>query len=634
LNSVRDDVEGVLARPDLDRLTIERIRGELSASIPLQGMSNVEIENFVRSLRTASPEDAIRIIADFRASRVDVSIGGVSRNQGFDLSYLHTSQREFSNSVKEALGGEGKLVHGAVLRRIDDGSNTSYSMRVRTSEGKVVDANVVIYYNQTPTTSGLGAGSTTPQATTGPARNVVSWDADSNAWTIRVEVDRRLHPRDIGRAVGHELDEAGDIVHRLDGNQGSNVQEQIGGLQQSGIFDSGTLTSHDIATFRELEGLLGANPATNSRAGGNLSGLLNEMGLTQDRGKFAERLRRMMNSGQISPERQLLLEAWGSYDMAVARGSRIGSMSRQDFLDMYESGWRFSEGGSYRWYRSGSERGTPRQDFTDAEVANPNLAFNRLAGEDSTSSFRQYYQMLQDHGIVNGVEAKVKRKLRSLLRSSNGSNLDFVRHELKIFFRNDVIDHVRNRARLARTRPGLDFNDASHMEMLAVTKDLNSSDKGVIAELWYQATFSPAAYAHTRIRGSSGRNRFPDLIEPNGTLRDIKHIRGSLSRRELEQFDDYMAMKGSTVEVRAPDGTLSNIEIQRIEYTIANPEGAVSNAVWMKTKLEAHPAGLTFEIFNNSGQRFIVSRAGVFSMDNTKIGDLNFLVSPRFENWL
>jgi hypothetical protein len=644
MGSTVTDAETFLARRDMDETTFNQFRGELSAALGTAGMSDAEIRSFVQRMRAAgSAAEARIILAEFRNSRVSVAVGGVSRSAGYDLSYMHTSPQDFQTTVRTSFTQDGSIVHNGSLVHTEGADISNYTMRIDATGGARVEADVVVVYSDFTAGSAIGTGTIAPGAASGPARNTVVWNPATNRWTVRVEVDQRLAPRDIPRAVGHELDEAGDVINRLHGNQGPDVNDRIAALQRPGMFNGGGITSHDLASLREINNLL-ASAVTNPGSGNSLSVMLQDLGLTADRGQFQSRLITVLSSGQIDNSRMVLLEAWSTYDLAIARNSRVGRFTREQFIAEYENGRRFNEGDPRpRWYNIDSDRADVRQFFTDAEMADPNLAFNRLAGTGSTSSFRPYYEMLTSNGIVS--EARVRTRLNQLLAGTRGRDLDFVRHSLKDTFRNDVMAYLTNRGRISAnaTYRGRPFEEASHAELLRITGDLNSSDKGTLAEQWYAAVYATDAMAHVQFTGTSGTTRYPDLLRPDGTLQDLKYIREKLSARELEQFSDYRLMVGQDVTITNADGSTRTIRVERLRYSFINPSGVEANAAWMHEILSGPSSNITFEIFNSHGQRRIINRGGVFEVgtgtgvgaSSTRVAGIDFLTdSAQLNLWL
>nr|WP_236669098.1 DUF4157 domain-containing protein [Aquimarina mytili] len=637
LGSARADVEAFLARTDLNETTFNRFRGELSVALNTAGMSEAEIRAFVRRMGTvAGVAEARTILTQFRNSRVAVAVGGVSRSAGYDLSYMHTSPQDFQTTVRGTFTQEGSIVHNGSLTHVEGADISNYTMHIDAADGGRVEADVVVVYSDFTAGSAIGTGTVAPGAATGPARNTVVWNSTTNRWTVRVEVDQRLAPKDIPRALGHELDEAGDVINRLHGNQGPDVNQRIADLQRPGMFTGGSMTSHDLASLREINTLL-ATASTNPGAANSLSILLRDLGLTADSGLFQARLTRVLSSGHISSDRIVLLEAWSTYDIAVARGSRLRRFTREEFIAEYQRGKRFDEGGSNRWYNLNTDRANTRQFFTDAEIADPNLAFNRLAGTGSRSSFRPYYEMLTSNGIAS--EARVRRRFNELLASPRGRDLDFVRHSLKDAFKNDIMTYLTNRQRLTTAHPGKTFEEASHIEMMRITNDLNSSDKGSLSERWYSAVYDPDSLTHVQFTGASGTTRYADLLNEDGTMKDLKYIREALSARELEQFDDYRLMIGQDVTVTNADGSTNTIRVQRLRYSFMNPSGVRANAEWMHGILSSPSTNITFEIFNAHGQRRIVTRAGIFEMGagnrSMRVGGIDLLTdAAQLRLWL
>lgn len=637
LGTARADAEAFLARTDLDETTSSRFRGELSIALETAGMTEAEIRSFVRRMSSsASIADARVILTEFRSSRVAVSVGGVSRSAGYDLTFMHTSPQDFQTTVRGAFEGEGSIVHNGSLTRVEGGDISNYTMRVDTQSGGSVEADVVIVYSDFTAGSAIGTGTIAPGASAGPARNTLVWNSTTNRWTVRIEVDQRLAPRDIQRAVGHELDEAGDIMNRLHGRQGADVNEQIAELQRPGIINGEPITSHDLASLREINTLL-STASTDPRAANSLSVMLGDLGLTTDSSLFQARLTRILASGHIDSSRLVLLEAWSTYDIAIARNSRLRRFTREEFIAEYEGGRRFDEGGSNRWYKLETDRRNVRQFFTDAEMTDPNRAFSRLTGRGSTSSFKPYFEMLTSNGIVS--RRRIRRRFNQLLAGPRGRDLDFVRHSLKEAYKGEIMTYLTNRQRLSTAHPGRTFEEASHMEMTRITNDLNSSDKGSISERWYSEVIDPDSMTHVRFIGDSETTRYADLLNENGTIQDLKHKRTALNDREILQFDDYRLMIGQDIEVTNADGTTTTIRVQRLRYSFINPSGVEANAIWMHGILSSPSTNVTFEIFNAHGQRRIVTRAGIFEVGSgntsVRIGGIDLLTdTAQLRLWL
>jgi hypothetical protein len=136
--------------------------------------------------------------------------------------------------------------------------------------------------------------------------------------------------------------------------------------------------------------------------------------------------------------------------------------------------------------------------------------------------------------------------------------------------------------------------------------------------------------------GASGTTRFPDLINPDGTLQDLKYIEGSLSDREIAQFDDYRNLIGTNVTIPG-EGTqaATTINVKRVRYAFLNPNGVEANAAWMNKTLKTSKGGITFEIFNAKGERRIVNNIGVFDANGTLLANPDFLTdSAKLKAWL
>jgi hypothetical protein len=245
--------------------------------------------------------------------------------------------------------------------------------------------------------------------------------------------------------------------------------------------------------------------------------------------------------------------------------------------------------------------------------------------------------MLTSNGIVT--RTRIRTRFNELLAGTRGRDLDFVRHSLKETFKNDIMTYLTNRQRLTTAHPGRTFEEASHIEMMRITNDLNSSDKGSLSERWYSAVFDPDSMTHVQFTGASGTTRYADLLNADGTMKDLKYIRESLSTRELQQFDDYRLMIGQDVTITNADGSTTTIRVERLRYSFMNPSGVQANAEWMHGILSSPSTNITFEIFNAHGQRRIVTRAGIFEVGagdrSVRVGGIELLTdAAQLRLWL
>jgi len=137
-----------------------------------------------------------------------------------------------------------------------------------------------------------------------------------------------------------------------------------------------------------------------------------------------------------------------------------------------------------------------------------------------------------------------------------------------------------------------------------------ASNKGSLAEKWYHRVYAPESAAHVRvdeallasISNSLGREvkeRVIDLVDTDGTLREIKHVSGTLSERELSQFEDYMGLVGREAPLTLKDGT--EVVAKKVVYTFIDPAGARANIKFIKDAL-AERKQVSFEVFNSKGE--------------------------------
>lgn len=157
-------------------------------------------------------------------------------------------------------------------------------------------------------------------------------------------------------------------------------------------------------------------------------------------------------------------------------------------------------------------------------------------------------------------------------------------------------------------KPGPVPLEAKHREMRRHLVGLNSKDQGNLAEAWYRRVHSPGSEPQIAIKKADmakqgidiAANRDIDLLDEH-TIRELKTVREKLNKRDLEQFDDLMKLKGAEVHARGKDFVLDHV---RVVFTLH--EGGIENLDWARSQLKTHEGRLSFEFFNAKGQSRVI----------------------------
>jgi hypothetical protein len=238
----------------------------------------------------------------------------------------------------------------------------------------------------------------------------------------------------------------------------------------------------------------------------------------------------------------------------------------------------------------GASRNRPVERF--AGDVNANTAYQRLMQQPSLSA---YATMLQRAGIIQTPE-----QLQTVLASNitiAGRSVDEVRHNLKAYYRQQVMDHLTN--------PNL--NQAQqHQELLRLTSVLRGEDKGPLHEAWFRQTELqgqgmtqvPAGKNRLQAQGIEGLvgDRKIDILN-GSTLYEIKSVRGALQGDDIAQFEDFMRLMRGRGQVSQGG---QNYPVDRAQYVFTDPQGVRANARWMGDQLDDREnTRLSFRIFNN-----------------------------------
>jgi hypothetical protein len=314
---------------------------------------------------------------------------------------------------------------------------------------------------------------------------------------------------------------------------------------------------------------------------------------------------------------QLEAKARQAYRDAVERASKAGrkfeGKSEDEFVAMYRDGKIYDvtagKGGQGAWVNAEKSAKAPPEKF--AADTTPDVAFKRLAGEGSTSTFKKYFEMLKKLGIAD--ETAIKKDLETLVGKTEVT-VDKVRHTLKTKYRNDLLDALWKDA----SGKPLDAK-GSHARMLEILGELHSADKGTLAEDWLQRLREQTdATAHetpqqivVRSKDQPGMqaDRRLDRIEGEA-INEVKSGDGSLKDSERDELTDHLGLvgqQGATIDV----GGGKTRTVKSVKWSFLSPEGGARNADWMVLQLKRSQR-LSFEVWNGAGETRVFTQADVF----------------------
>ncbi|MFY0568239.1 DUF4157 domain-containing protein [Archangium lansingense] len=299
---------------------------------------------------------------------------------------------------------------------------------------------------------------------------------------------------------------------------------------------------------------------------------------------------------------------------------------RNDRLELVSRG----EAPKLKYEPSGKEPATPgkfvedtgaREEPSFIKGATKAEAFEVFGGNNPETEFGRYVKMLLAEGIAPSVT-----EIRDAMQPPGTRTYRTVRHNLKQKFIDAVMERLINPQRLEQTAtyrsvlkstksPEQALKAASHTEMLRLTRDLASADKGSIAERWYMEMYGKARGGETQVSISKEQakalnvelleNRRIDVVEGD-TIRELKNVSGPLGKRERDQVMDLLKLVGK----RLPRKGGETDTIARVNETILDPRGALANAAWMYVMLApAAKRPLQFEIYNSRGESMIITSA-------------------------
>lgn len=286
-----------------------------------------------------------------------------------------------------------------------------------------------------------------------------------------------------------------------------------------------------------------------------------------------------------------------------------GKFDRDQWVERYERGQEFNSS-SRRWRRPDAR---PVEEPVFAADATGATAYDELAAR----SFGRYAKMLERRGIAT--KAQLIDELASLRPA--GRTHKVVRHALKGKHRAEVMRQMTEptAAELELWRgkyrdlpwasePEAALAMAKHREMIDITGDLASADKGTLAEEWYGRAFRSSADRRVDIDQDAAigmaRDRTPDLID-GSTIREVKAIAGRLDERDLGQFGDNVKLVEQEAAVTTKSG--KTVKVDRLSYVFTDARGARANVRWMKESLREANGKLSIEVFDPAGRRHIIT---------------------------
>jgi hypothetical protein len=327
-------------------------------------------------------------------------------------------------------------------------------------------------------------------------------------------------------------------------------------------------------------------------------------------------------------EQKALLEkeAQAVYESAKKKGygKKKDSKSLQEFIDWYRDG-KVYDIESNRWKNREGPVTKPKEFFLAG--TKPETAFERLAGDKSTSTFKEYFEVLQKQGLAT--KETILKDMEPMLKLDEGEqvSLDRVRHTLKEKYHGKLLDKMFVAADGTSLKP-----EASQQKMLEITRGLNSADKGPMTEDWVQRTRETA---DPKFKGAPQQVEVKKSDHPAITKdREIDRIEADVAN-EIKSTDDYLSPKDKAqiddnLKLVGKDGTTVTVNgkpvaIKRNRITMTSPEGARKNAAYLGGQVRASGGQLEIEVYNKLGQREVFTFDGPNGLENGDKPLLDFL---------
>ena len=246
-------------------------------------------------------------------------------------------------------------------------------------------------------------------------------------------------------------------------------------------------------------------------------------------------------------------------------------------------------------------------------------AYEALGGREPESDFGRFTHMLVAEGIVSGHEAII-----ASMQDPATLRYETVQRNLRKVYAQAVVDTITDPTRLQATplfqvlrRRGVAPEDAlaqaSHAEMLRVTRNLGSSYSGTVAERWYEAAFGPASAKQVTITpeqasaaGTSiSTTRRLDRVS-GWFIEELKNVSGRLDAEDKAQIEDQLRL----VDRDIPLGEGKVQHVSYLKVSMLDPEGVLANAGYMYDRLdpsEPRASELMFEIWSSRGTSLLVT---------------------------
>jgi hypothetical protein len=312
---------------------------------------------------------------------------------------------------------------------------------------------------------------------------------------------------------------------------------------------------------------------------------------------------------EIAPS--LEAQAKAAYQAAKKKGYR-GQYTEEEFIEKYKNKEVYDLETNH-WVNAENVGKPPPEPFPAGTTAD--IIIKRLTGTGSTSSFKDYFEMLKKQGIADDAKlrATVEEVRKEFDLDTKASTVDDVRHELKTKFRPEVVKRMFE----APDGTKLDAK-ASHKKMLEVTEKLNSADKGTLTEEWVQKTREEA----TKVKGEPqkvnikqsdhpalSKDRQLDRIEGE-SINEIKSTNDYLNTADKAEISDHLKLIGTEGVTITVKGKPRIVKSEKL--TFLHPEGARKNLDYIIEQLETQtPGKLSVEVFNDAGESKVFTKFDV-----------------------
>ena len=247
-------------------------------------------------------------------------------------------------------------------------------------------------------------------------------------------------------------------------------------------------------------------------------------------------------------------------------------------------------------------------------------AYTLLGGREPVSEFGRFTSMLVAEGLAT------HQQLIDLVQEPAGLRYDTVRGNLKQRYAALVVEHLSSSARLAATptyaflkRQGMSHHEAlrgaGHAEMVRLTRGLYESDRGAIAERWYEAyqgggqqsrQVTVTREAAAAAGATTVADRRLDRVS-GGMIEELKNVTHALDAGDRAAIDDQLALVGHEITVGGAKQAIGGVKV-----VFLDPLGAQTNRRYMYERLAPGRPGadsLVFEIFSARGDSMWITQS-------------------------